>query len=144
MSIIGFITGAKSWLIACTVCAVFGFGIGWYEKALRVPKLLDEQKLADQKACNVEKETTRRANDTLQTDRDRIAADAARYKRLHPVSCIIPARQPNLRGSGAEHAGGNGAVAGSTDDFRDYAATCERYRSEVSTCINFLSEERTH
>jgi hypothetical protein len=142
MNIVGLITGSKNWLIACGVCLMVGFGVGWHEKALRVPALLEAQKKADAKQCETEKQTTRKANDTLQNDRDRIAADLARYKRLHPRSCVIPARQSDVREGGAEYAGGNGVVAGTTDDFRDFAATCERYRSEVMTCINFLAAER--
>lgn len=141
MSILDLFTTSKYWLIACAVCLAVGGGIGWHEKALRVPALLEAQKTADQKECNIDKQKTRKANDQLQNDRDRIAADLATYKRVHPMRCIIPAGQPDARSSGPEYAGGDGAGI-STDWLRDYAARCEIYRSEVSVCISFLAEER--
>ncbi len=142
MNILSFITTSKYWLIAMLVAFVAGAGIGWHEKSLRVPALLEAQKEADEEACNTAKEITRKANEQLQNDRDRIASDLAKYKRMHPTSCVIPSKRPNTGSGGTEYAGGNGAVAGTSDDFREYAATCETYRSEVIACINFLDAER--
>lgn len=132
----------KAAAIALGVGLVAGGIIGWHEKALRVPALLQAQMKADTKQCNAEKAITRKTNDQLQNDNTRIASALAEYKRLHPVSPVIPAGQPQLRGSGAQCAGGNGAVAGSTDNFREYAARCELYRSSVIACQQFLKDER--
>lgn len=141
MSIIDFFTTSKYWLIAIAVAFAAGGGIGWHERVLREPAMLEAQKTADTKECNIEKQTTRKANDQLQKDRDRVASDLDRYKQLHPMRCIIPTGQPDLRGTGPEHAGGDGAGI-STDFLRDFAAQCETYRSEVNTCIDFLAAER--
>lgn len=138
----GFLTHIKLVLISAALAGLGGFALGWHEKALRVPALLEAQKQADKEQCDLEKATTRRANEKLQADRDRITGDLTRYKRLHPTSCVIPARQSELRSGGAEYARGDGKVAGTTDDFRDYAATAERYRSDLLTCIQFLADER--
>ena len=113
---------------------------GIYDRLL--DKKISAQILADQNQCNADKEKTRIANDKLQTERDHIAAALATYKRLHPVRRIVPAEQPELRRDRAEYAGRDGAVAGNSDDFRDYAARCETYRTELITCIDFLGVER--
>jgi hypothetical protein len=142
MSIWSLIGSSRYWALACVIAFMAGAGLGWYEKSLRVPALLEAQKKVDTEQCNAEKEITRNANEQLKNDRNRIANDLARYKRLHPMSCIIPAIPDDVRGGRAEHARGNGAVVGTSDDFRDYAARCEGYRSEVVACIKFLAAER--
>lgn len=105
-------------------------------------KKISAQILADQNQCNADKEKTRITNDKLQNERDRIAAALATYKRLHPVRRVIPSGNPELLIGRGEHAGQNGIVAGTSDDFRDYGAECEKYRTEVMTCISFLKDER--
>ena len=95
-----------------------------------------------QEACNNQKAITEKANADLQNSRDRIAADLNRYKRLHPLSCIAPAKHSGIQHGWAEHATGNGTVAGTSDDFREYAAKCESYRSEALACQAFIQAER--
>jgi hypothetical protein len=124
------------------ICFVIGFGFGWYEKTLRIPALLEEQKTADIEQCNLEKNITRKANDQLQTDRKRVSSDLARYKRMHAVSCVIPSSPSQLQPDRGKHAGGNGAVAGTSDQFREFASRCESYRVELLSCIDFLTVER--
>lgn len=136
-----FIATSKYWLLAMVMLSLGAFAMGWHEKALRVPALIEDQKTSDLKACNIDKQITRKANYELQKDRDAIAQRAADYKRLHPMRCVIPANSSDVRAGGDGHAGQDGAGL-STDWLRDYAAECNLYRSEVISCINFLSEER--
>jgi len=118
--------------IAAGVAFAVGFGSGLYVYSLRVPSLLESQKKADAKACKAEQDKTKEANDALVKDRDRIARDAARYKRLHPNTCLYPAGEGKLQPVAGEHAGVHGI---STDWLRDYAAVCETLRSELAVCI---------
>lgn len=88
-----------------------------------------EDTLTRQCTTNIQK--IERANDELQKAKADNAARAAEYKRLHPTKHILPRSDvAKLRPSGRGHAIENGAVAGSTDDFRDFAKECNDYRSD--------------
>lgn len=93
---------------------------------------------ADNLQCTKDKALTKEANDELQISRDRIAKQLADAKRLHPTSSVKPSRKPNPEPAWAGYASGDGAVTGTSDDFRDYAAKCETYRSERITLEQFL------
>lgn len=123
-------------------CLVAGGIMGWHEKALRVPALLDAQKTTDQTACATAQQLTKDTNDDIQKTDAYIAGRADALRLQHPTSCVHVSSRPKLPGSGAEHAGhdGNGL---NTDWLRSYAATAETYRSELLACIDFLAKERT-
>lgn len=118
-------------LIAVVVASAAGGYLGWHERALREPAILIAQEQVDAKACTTAQATTKEQNDELTKDRDRIAGDAARYKRLHPDACYNFARDGQLQPGGEQHADVHGI---STDWLRDYAALCETYRSELMVC----------
>lgn len=120
---------------------LIGAAFGWQQKSIRVPALLEEQRIADQEACNKDKEKTRQANEQLQKDRDSIAQRAATYKRLYAMRCVVPSRQPDIQQAGGEHAkkDGRGIRA---EWLLDFASECEIYRSELKTCISFIAAER--
>lgn len=116
---------------AVLVAFLAGGAIGWHQKSLRIPALLEAQKTADATACLKEQTITKERNDALIKERNRIAADAARYKRMHRDTCIYPAGAGKLQSTGGEHANLHGI---STDWLRDYAALCETYRVELIDC----------
>lgn len=92
---------------------------------------LDAQRAELTARCEADKQTTKEANDALQQSVTSITSRLAALKRLHPSGCVVPApglAQPAPGGAG--HAGRDGAVAGSGDDFREYAARCESYRQQ--------------
>ena len=124
----------SSWPVYAGVLliAVGGSGyLGWHERALREPAMLTGQKNADSKACKDAQDITTGENDALTNDRDRIAADAAKYKRLHPDACLYLSNDGKLFTGRDKHAAVHGI---STDWLRDYAALCETYRSELMVC----------
>lgn len=91
-------------------------------------KALSEQAALYTSQCDADKAKTKEANDALQKSADDIAARLARYKRLHPNTCVMPQADGTLpAGGGAGHAGGDGV---STDWLREYAAQCEAYRRQ--------------
>jgi hypothetical protein len=118
---------------AIVIIALMGgaFWLGWHEKSLRIPALIEAQKAADAAACTKEQAKTKELNDALIKNRNRIAADAAKYKRLHPNECYNLQGGGQLHPAGDEHAGVHGI---STDWLRDYAALSETYRSELDAC----------
>jgi hypothetical protein len=118
-----------------------GIGLGWHERAIRVPAELEAQQTADQKTCSEAQQLTKDANDELQKDRDTIAANLSAYKLRVPASCVRVSSRPKLPSTGTKHAGSNGAGL-SSDWLRTYAATAETYRSELGVCIDFLHQER--
>lgn len=122
------------WSVYASVILIIAGGsgyLGWHERALREPDMLASQQSADTKACSNAQAITKGENDALNADRNRIAADAARYKLRHPETCIYPARTSKLQPGGGQHAILYGI---STDWLRDYSAVCETYRSEVMVC----------
>lgn len=114
-----------------------GAGVGWHERVLREPALLESQKEADEAQCKTDKQTTKEANDALQKDRDIIATRLHALELRPSPSCIPVAGKTKLSGGGHEHAGQNGGGL-STLWLRQYAAECEGYRTEVITCTNFI------
>lgn len=115
--------------------------LGWHEKAIRVPAMLESQQTIDQQACAKVQQLTKDANDVLQKDRDGIAAKLAALRVQHPSTCVRVASSSNLPAGGGQHAGqdGNGLNSGW---LRDYAAEAEQYRAEVMVCTEFLANER--
>ena len=138
-------TPQKIGLAAAAALAILitGFCVGWHEKALRVPALLEAQKAEDVNACTQAQQTTKEANDALQKDRDDIAARLASLKLQHPAACVPVACKAHIPARGDEHAGQDGAGFGlNTDWLRDYAAEAELYRSQLMVCTTFLDQER--
>lgn len=132
--------------IALALLAVFlgGVGLGWHEKAIRVPALLTAQQNVDQQACIQFADETKRSNDALQKDRDDIAGKLAQLKLQHPAACLhvaSPANVPSGRPLNARP-DGNPDKTISTDALRDYAAIAEQYRSGLLVCMEFLQTER--
>jgi hypothetical protein len=116
---------------AVLVAFLAGGAIGWHQKSLRIPALLEAQKTADAEACLKEQNNTKERNDALIKERNRIAADAARYKRMHRNACIYPTGAGKLQPTGGEHADVHGISA---EWLHDYAALCETYRVELIDC----------
>lgn len=124
------------------------FGIGWHIRGLSdesaLKSALDRQETALNAQCDSDKKTTKEANDAIQQNMSTIASKLNADKRLHPSVCITPssrlAKYP--AGGAGEHAGQGGTVAGTSDDFRDYFAECEQYRSEVILLNDFGINER--
>jgi hypothetical protein len=126
-----FLTRYKIWLAVVLVAFLAGGAIGWHQKSLRIPALLEAQKTADAEACSKEQSNTKERNDALIKERNRIAADAARYKRLYRNTCVYPTREGELQHTGGEHANVHGISA---EWLSDYAAVCETYRIELIDC----------
>lgn len=116
-------------MIVFTVALATGFWTGWHERVLREPAMITAQQVADTKACNNAQATTKGENDELVRARNRIAADATKYKRLHPDTCLYFADTGELRSVANKYAGMHGI---STGWLRDYAALCEDLRSELA------------
>lgn len=139
--ILGLFTGGKWVMTLALLAVVFAVGgmIGWHERVLREPGMLDEQKKSDNQQCNTDKLITKEANDDLQKDRDAISAKLAALELQHPATCIPVTGKAQLPAGTGQHAGQNGAGV-SSDWLREYAAECEGYRSEVTTCIDFVNQ----
>lgn len=121
----------KSWFIAVGVAFAFGSVVGWYQKSLRVPALLEAQRVADVKTCKEAQSITKETNDELVIARNRIAADLERHKRMQRNTCVHFTVNGKLQSGEGQHAGVHGV---NTDTLRDYAALCETYRSELIVC----------
>lgn len=98
-------------------------------------KKVAAQIAADKAACASAQAITKEANDELQKNHNAIASKLDALKLQHPSACVSVGSGPKLSSGRTKHAGQNGI---STDWLRDYAAECEVYRSEVTTCVNFL------
>ena len=109
--------------------------LSWRNQALQLPKVKSALS-----SCESGKALTKETNDALQKDRDIIARKLASVKRMQPMSCVTPSRKPDLIYAGREYARTDGAVAGTSDDFRDYAAECETYRSERIRLESFIEK----
>lgn len=109
--------------------------LSWRNQALQLPRVKDALS-----SCESGKLLTKETNDALQKDRDVIARKLSAVKRVQPVSCVTPARKPDLIYAGREYARADGSVAGTSDDFRDYAAECETYRSERIRLESFIGK----
>lgn len=82
--------------------------------------------------CTTNLQKLERANDELQKSLASNAARDAKSKRLHPTQSVLPRSSvAKLPAGGAGYAGQNGAVAGTSDDFRDFAHECNDYRTEI-------------
>ncbi len=129
----GLFASAESKIALAAVAIAFATGgyLGWHERVLREPDMIAAQVTADTKACSAAQAITKGQNDELVKDRNRIAADAARYKLQHPNTCLYFTDAGQLRSTTNQHAGVHGI---STDWLRDYAAVCETLRSELATC----------
>lgn len=130
---ISFITGNK-WdfvLVAIAVAFAGGGYLGWHERVLREPAILEAQRAADVAGCAKVQKVAKDQNDELTKDRDRIARDASRYRMQHPITCIVPANGGKLQPGGPEHAEVHGR---SSEWYRSFADVCELYRSEVMVC----------
>lgn len=136
------IAGALAAIIAAFICG----GIFGYEyRAGKVPAELLAQQTADTKACSTSQQITEGSNDDLQKNRDSIAAKLTALSVQHTPACVSVAKRPNVRPSGSEHAGQDGASPATSinsDWLRSYAADAETYRSELTVCTSFLADER--
>ena len=128
-----FLPQLKLVAISAALAGVVGFSIGWHEKALRVPALLEAQKKADVKLCTEIQDKLKERNDALTNERNRIAARAAAYKLQHPNTCLYDNGQGQLQPRGDGHAGVHGI---STDWIRDYAALCRTHQVELEDCAS--------
>jgi len=97
--------------------------LAWRSQALELPRV--KQDLSN---CQASGAKTKEINDDLQKERERIAARLASIKRMHENRCLTILSNPIDAGAG--YAGRDGAITGTTDDFREYAARCNAYRSE--------------
>lgn len=123
------------------VSFVAGGVLGWHEKSVRVPALLEAQQTIDQKACEQVQLVTKGANDALQKNNDVIRARLRALRVLHPATCVRVSGATDIQNGGGEHAGQNGNGV-SSDWLRGYAAEAEHYRTEVMVCTDFLKAER--
>lgn len=139
-SIASAIVSANSWkwaLSASALSLTAGTAIGWHERSLREPAILEAQKNADIAECNNDKAITKEANDALQKDRDIIARKLASARLQHPMRCVSVSNGAQLPPGGSEHARQDGI---SPDWLREYAAECEEYRGEIGVCIKFINQ----
>lgn len=123
----------ENWRLALYLISAIAFiGMAWKINDWRVAaSQLDQANTNLDRVisqCEIDKKTTKEAYDALEAARDRINADLTRYKRVHPATCVVPGESSDSFQSGSQHAGVHGV---SSDWFRDYAAVCELYRSEV-------------
>jgi hypothetical protein len=130
---------------ALLVSFIGGGVLGWHEKSIRVPALLEAQQTTDQQACAKVQLVTKEANDDLQKDRDGIAAKLA-LSLQQPPTYVPVARATHVCASGVKHAGQDAASSDtgiSSGWLLSYAAEAETYRSELTVCSDFLAAERT-
>jgi|GEM_PF-4360646 len=127
--------------LAGVILAFIAGGVLGYEyRAGKVPAELLAQQSVDVTACQKVQKLTEDANDQLTKDRDAIAAQLANSLR-QPSTCVSVTSTPVISGGGAKHADHNGNGINSSW-LRQYAATCEGYRTEVMVCTDFLAQER--
>lgn len=119
---------------------VAGTGTGWHERVLREPAMIEDQKTADNKACNIEKQTTKEATDALQKNRDELAQRLDALLVQHPASCIPITRAPDLQHRSSRPAGRDGL---SSEWLYTFAANqCSNYWRQLKVCDKFLDDER--
>jgi hypothetical protein len=106
--------------------------MSWRNEALKVPSLN-----AALSECQAAGTKTKEINDDLQKERERIASRLATIKRMHSNRCLTILSHTGDAGAG--HAGRDGTITGTTDDFREYAARCNTYRSERIALEKLLS-----
>lgn len=127
---------------AYLVSFVAGGAIGWHEKSVRVPALLEAQQTTDKEQCAKAQKITKDANDALTKSRNTIAANLSTYKLQHPSTCVSVAPSTSVPASGGQYAGANGKGL-SSDWLREYASIAETYRSQFTVCTQFLDQERS-
>lgn len=127
------------YLIAFIMTLTAGIGIGWHEKAIRVPSLLEKQKQADISECQSIETLTKETNDGIQTDRKAVDNKLDALQLQQPSACVPLTVSTQLPETGKRYAGPNGINATA---LRKYAAECEIYRREINSCTNFLTKER--
>lgn len=129
-------------VLGAILASFIGGGIlGWHEKGLRVPALLEAQKNTDKETCDADKKLTKDTNDALQKDRDAIARKLASLKLQHPATCVPVTNPTNVLTSNGGLPGQNGKGI-SSDWLRNYAADAKLVQSELANCISFLVKER--
>lgn len=72
--------------------------------------------------CNAAAERLKGVNDELQKDKADIAIKLARYKRLHPATCVAVSQSAKPTSGGVGYVGAH--------ELLDYAAECEEYRKQ--------------
>ncbi|NDG18432.1 MAG: hypothetical protein EB117_09190 [Betaproteobacteria bacterium] len=87
----------------------------------------NEAALANQKEqlnaqCEAAAKTLREANDELQRGQTDIASRLAKYKRLHPSTCVIVSESADTTSGWRGYA--------RADELLDFAAECEGYRQQ--------------
>lgn len=98
------------------------------------------QQAADKQVCDSDKAITKESNDALQKDHDAIAARLTQLLQS-PATCVSISQPAQLPSSGqSKHAGSHGI---SSSWLRSFAATCEGYREELNTCIDFTTKAST-
>ena len=127
-------------LVAVIVAFIVGGVVGYEYRAGKVPAELLAQQNTDVSECQKVQQVTKVENDKLQKDRDDIAAQLALSLR-QPSTCVRVASSPVIPSSGSKHADHNGNGLNSSW-LRQFAATCESYRTEVMVCTDFLAQER--
>lgn len=105
-----------------------GTYIGWWAHGWIGEIICQSEKNTIVKLAINKIERLEKANDEIQTAYDGIRK--YRESKRMPVQCLYPGGSGILATSGDGHAGGNGAITGTTEDFRDYGARCEEYRRE--------------
>ena len=142
-NILSLITGSK-WdliLVAMAVSFIGGGFLGWHERVLREPDMINQQIAADKAVCDKNKKTTKEANDALQNKRYADAKRIAALKLQQPTRCVPVAGEAKLSDSGREHDRPHGL---SSDWLYDFAATGEGYRSALEVCEKFIDDERAN
>lgn len=128
--------------LAALLTAIIAFGAGSivvHRLEEKQEKALTDQISADGQRCIAAQNITKEANDEIQTDHKRITARAAVSRVQRPATCVPVTGTAKLSADREQHAGQDGLAA---QALRNYAAEAEGYRSEVNTCIKFLTEER--
>lgn len=106
--------------------------MSWRSEAQKVPGLS-----AALSECQAAKTKTKEINDDLQKERERIASRLTAIKRVHANRCLTILAYTGDAGAG--YAGRDGTITGTTDDFREYAARCNIYRSERITLEKLIT-----
>lgn len=129
-------------IVLIAILAIFtgGVGLGWHEKSLRVPGLLQAQQTADAGQCTKEKAVTKEATDALQKSNDDLANRLAALKLQRPTRCIPVAGTADIQHRSDRPAGRDGL---STDWLYTYAAEqCSSYWRQLKICDKFIDDER--
>lgn len=102
-------------------------------------RALEDQKTQLIAQCQKAQQVTENANAKLEQDRDAISKRLNALLVQHPAKCLYIASDTHKASSGTQYAGRDGVDSSA---LRRYAATCESYRSELLTYIDFVDKER--